>query len=714
MSRTERPREWSRRVWCGVALFTLLATTPLLRAQTGSAGGTIPIPSRVADAELLKVENETFSVRDIARAYGKTPGKDSLSFYALDEDSAMAFVNLYADFRLKVHEGRARGLDTREEFVREMANNRNNVALGIGALGSISGDGYLFQREVVDRGINDIWKRRTHEYKVAVIFSAMNPDNPADTMRALKRSIDMLKAINNGADFGRIASDSTNDQQSRLKKGVLGWVTGGMLPRDMEDAIVETEPGNVYPGVVRLPAGFALIQVLDRDDRRRVRIAHIAFEVTRTLDGGNTADEARKRAEEALSRLNKGESFESVAREMSDDRTSAEHGGDLLAWYTRSLGFESRPGKLPPEFEDALFALEPGEYSGIIEDPSLGLRIVKMLQSEEITFEEEEDALRMIYRRNFFDRDRQSFIESVMSERRFSIDPASLEGLLRSIDTTRSAADENWGAGVPESTRSRTLFRLGGLGMEWSVNDWMEEINSNPRFRGLPLSRRSVTTSIRSIAEFPALADEASDLEERYPDFQRLMNDFRDGALIFTMEQDEVYSKVRYEEEAGRKYYEKNRKNYLSPIEVQVSEIFSFTEQAARKVYTRITERGLDLREIAAVETERTGFRQKKGLWGMMSAKDSELVRSLLENEESPEVGKVYGPYKMGQGWSVIRVEAINEPRQLDYTEARAEVMGDYNDWKERELRRTFLDSLRKKFRVEVKKDALENALELR
>lgn len=714
MSRIERPSLWSRQLLCGVALLTLFATAPLLRAQSGSAGGNVPIPSKVADAELLRVEKETFTVRDIARAYGKTPGKDSLSFYALDEASAMAFVNLYADFRLKVHEARARGLDTRDEFVQEMAGNRNNVALGIGAFGSISGEGYLFQREVVDRGVEDIWKRRTHEHKAAVIFTAMNPDNPADTMRALKRSIDMLRAINGGIEFGRMAADSTNDQQSRQKRGVLGWITAGMLPRDMEDAIVETEPGSVYPGIVRLPAGFALIQVLDRDERRRVRIAHIAFEVTRTLDGGNTTEEARERAEEALARLKNGESFESVARDMSDDRTSAEHGGDLLAWYTRSLGFESRPGKLPPDFEDALFALEPGEYSGIIEDPTLGLRIVKMLQSEEISFEDEEDALRTIYRRNFFDRDRQDFIESVMSERGFSIDPASLEGLLRSIDTARSAADENWAAAVPESTRSRTLFRLGGLNMEWSVGDWIDLVNSNPRFRGLPLSRLSVNTTIRSIAEYPALADEASDLESRYPDFQRLMNDFRDGALIFAMEQDEVYSKVKYDEEAGKKYYEKHRKDYFSAIEVQVSEVFTFTEQSARKVYERISERGLDLQAIAAVETERTGYRQKKGLWGMMSEKDSELVRSLLEADPSPEVGKVYGPFKSGQGWSVLRVEKVQKPRQLEYTEARAEVMGDYNDWKEADLRGNFLEKLRKKFDVEIDDDALEDALDVR
>ena len=702
----------SSQILAGIMLMAAITLSPALHGQTGSAGEQIPIPPKIADAELLSVEKESFSVGDIARAYAKTPGKDSLSFYALDEDSALAFVNLYADFRLKVHEARDRGLHTREDFITEMAANRSNVALGIGPFGAISGEGFLFQREVVDRGVQEIWKRRDSEHKIAVIFTAMNPDNPDDTLRALRRSVDMLKAINNGYDFGRMASDSTDDQQSKLKKGVLGWVTGGMLPSDMEEAIIETKPGSVYPGVIRLPAGFVLVKVLGRDRRHRVRIAHIAIDVTNNLDGSTNLEAAREKANEALARLEGGESFESVARELSDDRTSAEHGGDLLAWYTRSLGFESRPGKLPPGFEEALFELEPGEHSGIIEEKGLGLRIAKMLQSEPISFEEEEEALRTIYRRNFFDRDRQEYIDGLMRERNYMIDPASLEGLLRTIDTARSAADENWAAGIPASTLSRTLFRIGDH--SWSVADWVDSVNTNPRFRGLPLSRRAVTASIRSIAEAPALVDEAANLEERYPAFRRLMDEFRDGALVFAMEQNEVYNKVKFDDEAGREYYKKHRSNYSSPVELTLSEVYTFTEQAARKVYERVTDRGLDLQDVAAVETERTGYRQKRGLWPSMRAKDSELVTAVLAEDDDPEVGDVYGPLKVGQGWSVVRVEEVREPQPMSYEEARAEVMGDYNDWKEASLREEFLDGLRDKFDVDIDDDALEDALDLR
>jgi peptidyl-prolyl cis-trans isomerase SurA len=592
-----------------------------------------------------------------------------------------------------------------------MEQNRSNVALGIGAFGAINGEGYLFQREVVDRGIQEVWKRRAEEHKVAVIFTAMNPDDPADTARALRRALDMLTAIRNGANFARIAADSTDDPSTKRNQGELGWITGGMLPREMEDAIVETPPGEIYPGVVRLPAGFVLVKVLDRGERIRLRSAHMPFEIAKSLDGTDNRAEARAKAEKALSRLNAGESFETVAREMSEDRTSAEHGGDLLAWYTRSLGFESRPGKLPPIWEETLYSLKDGEHSGIIEDPTIGFRIVKRLDSQTMQFEDEETALRSIYKRNFFDRDRYDYIRSSMRRHNFSIDPASLEGLLYSVDTLRSAADPEWDARITQGLGDRTLFRLGER--TWSVSDWIDSVKANDRFRGLPLSREAVNNSIEAIVEFPAMRLEAADLEERYPDFARLMQDFRDGALIFELEQGEVYSQVKYSEEEGREFFEKNRDRYITAPQLTLTEVYSYTEEAAEKIRKR-SDAGEDLGKIAAEATERMGYREKKGAWPLNDARNSDLVRSALDRSPNPEVGEIIGPFRSGAGWSVVRVDDVAEQRRMTYEEARGEVMGDFNDWKERSLREKVLASLRKKFDVDIDEDALKEALEIR
>jgi peptidyl-prolyl cis-trans isomerase NIMA-interacting 1 len=81
-----------------------------------------------------------------------------------------------------------------------------------------------------------------------------------------------------------------------------------------------------------------------------------------------TRDEARARIEAALARLAAGEDFAAVAREVSDD-PSGRQGGDLGV---------VAPGQLVPAFEDAAFALLPGQRSAVIETP-YGFHVVERL-----------------------------------------------------------------------------------------------------------------------------------------------------------------------------------------------------------------------------------------------------------------------------------------------------------------------------------------------
>ena len=78
-------------------------------------------------------------------------------------------------------------------------------------------------------------------------------------------------------------------------------------------------------------------------------------------------EEARKKAEEALSRVKAGENFAEVAKQVSEG-PRAQDGGDL--------GYISK-GRMVPEFEAAAFSLKPGEVSGIVET-RFGYHIIKL------------------------------------------------------------------------------------------------------------------------------------------------------------------------------------------------------------------------------------------------------------------------------------------------------------------------------------------------
>jgi peptidyl-prolyl cis-trans isomerase D len=96
----------------------------------------------------------------------------------------------------------------------------------------------------------------------------------------------------------------------------------------------------------------------------QVRARHILIS---TAEGDEAA---REEAQTILEQLQGGADFEELAKANSDDPGTAEFGGDL--------GFFGR-GRMVPEFEEAAFALEPGEISGLVKTP-FGYHIIQTIE----------------------------------------------------------------------------------------------------------------------------------------------------------------------------------------------------------------------------------------------------------------------------------------------------------------------------------------------
>jgi len=95
--------------------------------------------------------------------------------------------------------------------------------------------------------------------------------------------------------------------------------------------------------------------------------SHILIQLEEGADEAAIAA-ARKKAEDLVAKLNAGESFESLAKENSDDPGSAETGGDL-GYFGRDI--------MEPDFEEAAFSLKLGEVSKPILT-SFGYHIIKV------------------------------------------------------------------------------------------------------------------------------------------------------------------------------------------------------------------------------------------------------------------------------------------------------------------------------------------------
>ena len=104
----------------------------------------------------------------------------------------------------------------------------------------------------------------------------------------------------------------------------------------------------------------------------RVRASHILITVPQNADAA-AKQQAKTKAEGILKDLKGGKDFAAAAKENSQDPGSAVNGGDL--------GFFEQ-GQMVPPFEQAAFALKPGEMSELVES-QFGYHIIKVAEKQD-------------------------------------------------------------------------------------------------------------------------------------------------------------------------------------------------------------------------------------------------------------------------------------------------------------------------------------------
>lgn len=150
-------------------------------------------------------------------------------------------------------------------------------------------------------------------------------------------------SIAKGASFGNMARKYSADPGSAANGGDLGFVEKGKFVPAFEAAAFALEP-NQLSEPVETPFGWHIIQLIDKT-ANSINCRHILFKV-----GQSDADRDRARNEllEIKKRVEAGEDFEKLAKELSDEKESKGFGG--------SMG-EIDITRLPPDMRDAINAL---------------------------------------------------------------------------------------------------------------------------------------------------------------------------------------------------------------------------------------------------------------------------------------------------------------------------------------------------------------------
>lgn len=101
------------------------------------------------------------------------------------------------------------------------------------------------------------------------------------------------------------------------------------------------------------------------------KVAHILINTTKEADP-KTHEAAKAKMADIQKELKAGKSFSDLAKQYSEDRMSAEKGGDLQ-WFTA--------GEMVPQFEKAALALEPGQVSDVVQT-DYGYHLIKLVEKK--------------------------------------------------------------------------------------------------------------------------------------------------------------------------------------------------------------------------------------------------------------------------------------------------------------------------------------------
>jgi peptidyl-prolyl cis-trans isomerase SurA len=217
------------------------------------------------------------------------------------------------------------------------------------------------------------------EYNVShILLTLPDGSTPQQIAQAQAEAEDLHKRLTEGLDFASAAISYSKSQEA-LEGGLVGWRDLNSVPAFFADAIRDLKPGDITPPV-RSPVGFHIIKVNDYREQRQVVVKeyharHIMIEVDELM----TPRLAMDRIMEIKTRLDAGEEFADLAKEFSDDETTANLGGDM-GWFP--------PEAYGDRVYQTLLAMEPGQLSEPFQTMS-GWHVIELLDTREMDRTEE-------------------------------------------------------------------------------------------------------------------------------------------------------------------------------------------------------------------------------------------------------------------------------------------------------------------------------------
>ncbi len=705
-------------------LFASMLMLPVQAQQAGS-----PTVLSVGGIPVTKAEFEAI--------YKKNNKEPQVTREALDE-----YMELFVNYKLKVREAQALGMDTISRFRTELEGYRKQLVKP-----------YLIDRSLNDALVREAWERAQKEVRASHILVALQEGaTPEDTLAAWKRINALRDRVLKGEDFAAVArgKGGSDDPSAASNGGDLGWFSVLQMVYPFENAAYNTPVGQVSQPV-RTRFGYHIVRVDGmRPARGRMKAAHIMLRSTEA-----DPEEKRRRVEDQVREIHRriatGElTFEAAALRYSEDDGSSTRGGELPEFST---------GKMIEEFEDAAFALP---HDGAVSEPVLsrfGWHIIKRLShTPPPNFDEAQSELKnRIARDSRAEITRTAFLRNLRKAYEVKEETKNLKGVIARLDTTvfmkgvsihDTIARRDFQAGpimhgglryerelmgmlhngrlisvrskqyeeLPHTMDDTLVVR--DLFPGWKMDRSAKALKALGKplfsFRGLTYTQADLLTYIESgqrrepsmplkdyverkyqaFVDEKLLAYEEEHLEEKHPELRMLLQEYHDGILLFELTDQKVWGKAVRDTVGLMEFFNAHRDRFMWPQRHEATIYTCANAQVARELRKQLAKgvRGAELAkrlnkdDVLALQIDA----------GTYSAEERPVLKDLDKTGLSADIpvdGQVV----------VVDVVRILPPAPKELDEARGAVTAAYQD----SLEKAWIEELRAKYPWEVNRDVL-------
>lgn len=594
------------------------------------------------------------------------------------DSSLKAYLNLYINFKLKVKEAIQLGMDQDPAFQQELAGYREQLSRT-----------YMTDTSLTTKLMAEAYERMKTEVNASHILILVSANAlPKDTMRAYTRIKELRNKALSGMNFDTLAYYNSEDNSAKTNFGNLGYFSAFDMIYPFETQAFQTETGEISQ-IFRTEFGYHILKVKDkRAYRGEVKVAHLMLRLNTNAKEEEVIN-AKRKIDSIYGQLINGADWAGMIRSYSEDASSIENEGELNWIRTNS------PVALP--FREAAFSIaNPGEYSKPVHT-DFGWHIIKLIEKRPLgSMEEMSDRIRMQVNREpeRVKMSQESLVVRFKKENGFSENNKNLASLISKLDSSiLKATFKGENRHQPESP----LFTIGDRTL--TAKDFYTYIEKYQT----PQNGVSISTAAENLysgfVSNEVLQYQKDHLEEKYPDFRYLMQEYHDGILLFNLTQEKVWDKAVQDTSGLKAFYEAHKTEHVWADRVQAS-IYECNSKTAYKQTKKLLKKDVTDVEISQQVNEKNPL--------SLVIKHSKFERG--ENVQVDAVQWKPGTYtvKTEDGkYYLIKISEFVPAAPKAFKEVKGIMTGKYQD----ELERQWIEDLKSRYPISVNEAVLNSIL---